>query len=235
MHHPTDPARDPQSHQRARRAKAAWAQATQRHGIQWVVWCFAPFVGSVLLTMAFALLLPWWSVPRTLVPGHGLVWQGLAVVVGVVAALQWRLRKEVPPSQARRVLAWLTTLGALMAWPVVTMGLLPTVNGARLTAERVTQVQLMQLTTSPQKGQREPYHWARIVPLDGGTPGSQGGQGGKARNGASSAGDVKAGRLLVSAADYAAWSQSGTNVLRITHSRGLLGARVVTDIQGVLP
>ena len=191
-------------------AKAALVQTSRRHGGWIVALCFAPIAGWVLITIALALLQPA-GLPRLMPPGEGLAWQGLVVTLLVTAGVVWQQWRSTTDPSERKVLAGLALAGGLMAWPIVTLGPLPSLNGARLSDTRTTPMQLTRLSTSPQKHSREPYHWAHLQPLPGDAT-------------------LRGGRYFIAGEDHAAWTARRPGTLHITHHRGLLGARVLTDI-----
>ena len=191
-------------------SKAALVQTTRRHGGWIVALCFAPIAGWVLITIALALLQPA-GLPRLMPPGEGLAWQGLVVTLLVTAGVVWQQWRSTTDPSERKVLAGLALAGGLMAWPIVTLGPLPSLNGARLSDTRTTPMQLTRLSTSPQKHSREPFHWAHLQPQPGDTT-------------------LRGGRYFIAGEDFEAWAARRPGTLHITHHRGLLGARVLTDI-----
>ena len=191
-------------------SKAALVQTSRRHGGWIVALCFAPIAGWVLITIALALLQPA-GLPRLMPPGEGLAWQGLVVTLLVTAGVVWQQWRSTTDPSERKVLAGLALAGGLMAWPIVTLGPLPSLNGLRLSDTRTTPMQLTRLSTSPQKHSREPYHWAHLQPLPGDAT-------------------LRGGRYFIAGEDHAAWTARRPGTLHITHHRGLLGARVLTDI-----
>ena len=191
-------------------AKAALVQTSRRHGGWIVALCFAPIAGWVLITIALALLQPA-GLPRQMPPGEGLAWQGLAGTLLVTAWVVRHVFRTTTDTAERKVLAGLALVGGLMAWPIATLGPLPSLNGARLTDTRTTPMLLTQLSTSPQKHSREPYYWAYLQPLPGETT-------------------LRGGRYFIAGEDFEAWAARRPGTLHITHHRGLLGARVLTDI-----
>ena len=191
-------------------AKAALVQTSRRHGGWIVALCFAPIAGWVLITIALALLQPA-GLPRQMPPGEGLAWQGLAGTLLVTAWVVRHVFRTTTDTAERKVLAGLALAGGLMAWPIVTLGPLPSLNGARLSDTRTTPMQLARLSTSPQKRSREPFHWAHLQPQPGDTT-------------------LRGGRYFIAGEDFEAWAAGRPGTLHITHHRGLLGARVLTDI-----
>ena len=191
-------------------AKAALVQTSRRHGGWIVALCFAPIAGWVLITIALALLQPA-GLPRLMPPGEGLAWQGLVVTLLVTAWVVRHVFRTTTDTAERKVLAGLALVGGLMAWPIVTLGPLPSLNGARLSDTRTTPMQLTRLSTSPQKHSREPFHWAHLQPQPGDTT-------------------LRGGRYFIAGEDFEAWAARRPGTLHITHHRGLLGARVLTDI-----
>ena len=191
-------------------AKAALVQTSRRHGGWIVALCFAPIAGWVLITIALALLQPA-GLPRLMPPGEGLAWQGLVVTLLVTAWVVRHVFRTTTDTAERKVLAGLALVGGLMAWPIVTLGPLPSLNGARLSDTRTTPMQLARLNTSTKKRNREPFHWAHLQPQPGDTT-------------------LRGGRYFIAGEDFEAWAARRPGTLHITHHRGLLGARVLTDI-----
>ena len=191
-------------------SKAALVQTTRRHGGWIVALCFAPIAGWVLITIALALLQPA-DLPRLMPPGEGLAWQGLVVTLLATAWVVRQVFRSTPDTSERKVLAGLALVGGLMAWPIVTLGPLPSLNGVWLTDTRTTPMQLTRLSTSPQKHSREPLHWAHLQPLPGDAT-------------------LRGGRYFIAGEDHGAWTAQRPGTLHLTHHRGLLGARVLTDI-----
>ena len=191
-------------------SKAVLVQTSRRHGGWIVALCFAPIAGWVLIAIALALLQPA-GLPRQMPPGEGLAWQGLAGTLLVTAWVVRHVFRTTTDTAERKVLAGLALVGGLMAWPIVTLGPLPSLNGARLSDTRTTPMQLARLSTSPQKRSREPFHWAHLQPQPGDTT-------------------LRGGRYFIAGEDFEAWAARRPGTLHITHHRGLLGARVLTDI-----
>ena len=74
-----------------------------------------------------------------------------------------------------------------MAWPVLTIGVMPTVNGARLGAPTITAMSIERLEITYASRSRGRYHWAHLRP-----PGANA--------------SLRAGRYFVSEAEYTRWS-----------------------------
>ena len=128
-------------------SKAALVQTTRRHGGWIVALCFAPIAGWVSITIALALLQPA-DLPRLMPPGEGLAWQGLVVTLLVTAGVVWQQWRSTTDPSERKVLAGLALAGGLMAWPIVMLGSLPSLNGLWLSDTRTTPMQLTRLSTS---------------------------------------------------------------------------------------
>ena len=204
------PSSSPPSHH-ALSPQAARTQR-QQQALRALLWCFVPLLGWVLVTMAIALVQPWVAFERQLAPGESLAWQGLAISAGVTMVVALRLRRAAQDALLRKVVTGVAVVGGLMAWPVVTLGPLPSINGMWLSHGRTTPMGLERLSASPQKRQREPYYWAHLQPLAG-TDSS-----------------LPAGPLLIEEAQHTAWRAQGVQRLQVMHQRGLLGARVVTHM-----
>ena len=167
-----------------------------------------PFFIPILLTLLLVLTVgEGW--PRNLAAGAGLKLPGL-IVAGAVATLVWRrVVRAVDDGRARRFAGLLCAVTGLMSWPVWTVGVLPSLNGAMPGETRSTTMQLERLDiTRPSKGNGY-YHWAVLR--------------------AARAGTVPAsGRYFIPEHVYRQWNARRPATVTLVHARGALGAEVVT-------
>lgn len=177
---------------------------------QWLLLlCVSPFPGSVLLTLVLVLLGTLWRPVPPLAPGEA--W-GLALPGALAALVLWGLvvralwRRTGNPAW-RKAGAALALLSALLATPVLALGVMQWVNGHWLGEVQATRVRLDGLSTSPRSKSREPHRWAHL-------PGDAGA-------------GLPPGKYLLDANHHAAWAERRPPSVTVHHARGLLGARVV--------
>ncbi|MGB5076885.1 MAG: hypothetical protein WBO17_05340 [Sphingorhabdus sp.] len=181
---------------------------TQQSGIQWAIpLAFTPFMFAIVATILLVLIVGN-EVPRAVAYGSSLAIWGLgAAFLSAVLPLQFMQRKWPQPNMRRAGLI-ACGLAALMAWPVWTMGILPTVNGLVMGAITTSEMRLMRQETSHASKSRQIYHWAYLQPVSDETP-------------------LRAGRYFVTAQDYARWNSKRPDSIQVDHANGLLGAEVV--------
>jgi hypothetical protein len=177
---------------------------------------------SFLLKMALPLVLPvaltvfisitvgetW---PRSIAPGSGLMLQGL-IASAIFSTLAWRITGGAfDDEQVRKLAAIICAVTGLMGWPIWTTGILPSINGAFLGQERVEPMRLGKLDVSRPKGSvGSPNYSAWLEPINRG-------------------GAIDGGRYYISEEVYQRLESQKPVAIRVAHSRGLLGAVVVTD------
>ncbi len=167
-----------------------------------------PFALPILLTFTLALLAGdrW---PREIAPGSGLKLAGLCASA-LTAFAVWRF--AVRGQEDRRVhtfAAVLCAVTSLMGWPVWTMGLLPSVNGAALGPERTASMMLERTEVTTKSKSRELYYWAWLKPgMDDGP--------------------LRAGRYFIPPSRHDDWQARRPAVVEVTYARGALGAVVIT-------
>ena len=178
-----------------------------------LLWCMAPFAGPILLGLLLALQAGLQPLP-TLAPGEA---RRLAAPGAAAALLGWwavrqRIRALTPRDDWRRLGAALALFTSLLAWPVWSLGALQWLNGRFAGPGQSHATALLGLRTTPRSRSREPYHWVRLA----GQP----------------AAGLPAGDYLIDRGRHAAWQGAPPATVTVRHARGLLGARVVLDVDG---
>jgi hypothetical protein len=170
-----------------------------------------PFALPFVLTLLIVFLIgeAW---PRNIAAGSGLKLAGL-IASALAALLVWqRIVRAFADDRVHRFAALACAVTGLMGWPVWTVGVLPSVNGAKLGPRQVELMRVGRIDiTRPSKGPGF-YYWAW---LEAAHPGA-------------SVGD---GRYFVPEAAYARWAPRKPAMVRVMHARGLLGAEVVLDFR----
>ena len=177
---------------------------------QFLLICMQPFGAAVLVTVV--LVLETWARPLpVLAPGAAwrLALPGALGALALWALVWWQLRRRALHPQWRKAGAALSLASSVLATPVLALGALQWVNARFMEGPQHTPMQLMALSTSPRKGHSEPYHWAQLQPLPGGT--------------------LAAGKYLIPEPAHAAWNTRRPATVTVHHARGLLGAQVVLD------
>ena len=147
--------------------------------------------------------------PRSIAPGSGLKLAGL-IASALAGGAVWRTIVHAHADERVHKFAVIgCSVTALMGWPVWTVGVLPSVNGASLGREEVELMRLGRIdVTRPSKGPGF-YYWAWLEPVH---PGA----------------GVAGGRYFIPETVYQRWAPHKPATVRVTHARGLLGAEVVT-------
>lgn len=167
-----------------------------------------PFAVPVFLTLALVLLVGD-RYPRTIAPGSGLKLAGLCVTI-VTCFVVWRLAvRGIEDLRAHKFAALFSVVTGLMGWPVWSVGLLPSVNGAVLDTQRTVSMRLERTEVTSKSRSRDQYHWAW---LSADTPDAP----------------ISAGRYFIPQNTYREWSRRRPQQVKVTVARGLLGAMVVT-------
>jgi hypothetical protein len=164
-----------------------------------------PFPLTIVMTFA-AMLLVGERYPRQVASGSSLSWWGLGLSLTVFATVLLIVRQHWSEAGPRRFALALSGVTSLLAWPVWTTGILPSINGAMLGPHETSMMQVEKLTTSRAKGNRI-YHWATLRPLDNTSP-------------------IGAGRYFVPQDAYQRWQERPAQPARVIHAKGLLGARI---------
>ena len=177
---------------------------------QFLVLCtLAPFALPIIGTLLLVLLVGN-HFPRDIAPGSGLKLMGLIAAVLAGAGVLAIVCRRWSDPQARRLALVLCGVTTLMAWPVWTVGVLPSVNGMALAESEVTAMRLTGLEVTHASKSRELYYWASL---------------------ASPIADTRlgAGRYFISRELHARWSVTRAQTVQVKHATGLLGAEVVRD------
>lgn len=168
-----------------------------------------PFPLAILVTLLFVFTVGI-DFPRDVAPGSSLVLPGLAVSGAILSLITARIRQGWIEAAPRRFSLILCTATSLMAWPVWTMGILPSVNGMRLDTERTSTMRLSTLTFTHASKSRQIYYWARLQQV-----GTETG--------------IGDGRYFIPKAVYDAWQGQIGRTVTVRHATGLLGAETVLE------
>ena len=150
--------------------------------------------------------------PRDVAPGSSLALPGLIVSLAIMSLITARVRRHWIEPAPRRFSLILCTATSLMAWPVWTMGILPSVNGMHLHAERTSAMRLSALTFSHASKGRQIYYWGTLQP-------------------AGEATGIGAGRYFIPKAIYDAWQGQVGKRVTVHHATGLLRAEAVLEFR----
>lgn len=171
-----------------------------------------PFAVPILVTLILLLVVgnAW---PRDIAPGSGLKLPGLAASAATATAMAvWRLAVHaIADQRVRRFAALVCAATGLMGWPVWTVGVLPTLNGAATSNERVVVMTLQRVEVTRKSRSRDYYHWAWLKAEDRGQA-------------------ALSGRYFISGTTYDRWRREGPARVEVGLGRGLLGAEVVTRL-----
>jgi hypothetical protein len=167
-----------------------------------------PFVLPVALAVIIFLTVgeTW---PSSIAPGSGLTLPGL-IASATFATLAWRIAgRAFGDERVSKFAAIICAATGLMGWPIWTIGVLPNINGAILDHEQFAPMRFGRLDVSRPKGGSPDYSvWLEPV-----HPG----------------GRIDGGRHYISEEVYQRLESQKPVAIRVAHSRGLLGAVVVTD------
>ena len=166
-----------------------------------------PFAIPLALTMALVILVGE-SWPRNIAPGSGLKLAGLGATMLTAAVVWHSVTRPIAERRLRQVAALLCGLAAMLGWPVWSMGILPSINGARLGPPTAIPMVLerMERTTVSRSSIRNHWAWLR-------------------------SGDARAQRYFISADLYTRWNSQRPQTVTVTIAPGLLGAEVVTGYE----
>jgi hypothetical protein len=169
--------------------------------------CLLPFAVPILLTFGLlALIGDRW--PRDLAPGSGLKLAGLFTTVITACAVWHHAVGRVEDRDARRFLAAVCALTGLLGWPVWSVGVLPSINGAVQRNPVTVRMALERTEVTHASKSRNRYHWAWFR-ADGGT---------HAR---------LSGRYFISEELYESLGHASSAQVDVTFAEGLLGAQMV--------
>lgn len=167
-----------------------------------------PFALPILATLVMVVVIGdrW---PRDIAPGSGLKLAGLLASALTAAAVWHFMVRGQRDTRVRKFAALACLVTGLMGWPVWTVGLLPSANGAMLGAERSVQMVLDRTETTTRSKSRALNYWAWLKPGAEDAP-------------------LQAGRYFIPQAQHDDWSQRRPAKVEVTYAEGLLGAVVVT-------
>ena len=167
-----------------------------------------PFALPILLTFALLIVVGdrW---PRDIAPGSGLKLAGLVTTALTAAAIWHFLVRGQSNEQVRKFAALACLVTGLMGWPVWTVGLLPSANGAALGTERSVQMVFDRTETTTQSKSRELNYWAWLKPGAEDAP-------------------LQSGRYFIPQSRHDDWSQRRPATVEVTYAEGALGAVVIT-------
>ena len=167
-----------------------------------------PFALPILLTLVLVLTVGdrW---PRDIAPGSGLKLAGL-LASALTAIAVWRhIVRGLTDPLAHKFAAALCPVTGLMGWPVWTVGLLPSANGAALESERSVRMVLDRTETTTRSKSRELNYWAWLKPGAEDAP-------------------LQSGRYFIPQATHDDWSSRRPAAVEVTYAEGALGAVVIT-------
>lgn len=166
-----------------------------------------PFAIPVALTMVLVILVGE-SWPRQIARGSGLKLAGFGATM-LTAAVVWHgVTRAIADRRVRQVAALLCGLTAMLGWPVWSMGILPSINGARLGPATTQRMVLERTESTPVSRSRARNHWAWLR-----------------------LGDARADRYFISEELYTRWNSQRPETVTVTTAPGLLGAEVVTGYE----
>lgn len=176
-----------------------------------VVKLLLPFATPVAVTLLLVVLVgeAW---PRNIAPGSGLKLTGF-IATAITSLMVWRVAVTgIADRWAHRFAALLAGVTGLMGWPVWSVGVLPSVNGARLGPAQTVAMALERTEISTVSRSRRLNHWAWLHPASPDSP-------------------AAAGRYFIPEDAYSRWNETHPRSVRVTIASGLLGAQVVTGFE----
>lgn len=168
-----------------------------------------PFALPFALTLVIVLVVgeAW---PRSIAPGSGLKLAGLIAAAITSTAVWYRIVSTFADQRVHVFTAVVCTVTSLMGWPVWTVGVLPSINGAMLGSDKMVTMRLGQIDiTRPSKGSGF-YYWAKLEPVH---PGAV----------------IERGRYFIPEDVFRRWALHKPATVRVVHAQGLLGAQVVIE------
>lgn len=166
-----------------------------------------PFAIPLALTMALVIFVgeTW---PRTIAPGSGLKLAGLVATMLTAAAVWHAITRSIADRRVRQVAGLICGLTAMMGWPVWSVGILPSINGARLGPPAAIPMVLerMESTTIRHSAGRNHWAWLRSP-------------------------QQRSDRYFISEELYTRWNSQPPGTVTVTIAPGLLGAAVVTGYE----
>ncbi len=170
-----------------------------------------PFIIPMLVTLALVLSVgeAW---PRQIAPGSGLKLAGLIATGLTALAVFAAITVRHSQARLRKGAAVLCAITGLMGWPVWSVGVLPSINGASLGPEIAVAMVLERTEMTAASRSKTRYHWAWLRPLGAAAP-------------------VDAGRYFVPVDLYDRWNANPPARVSMRTAQGQLGAVVVTGFE----
>lgn len=167
-----------------------------------------PFALPILLTFALLIVVGdrW---PRDIAPGSGLKLAGLLATALTATAVWHFMVRGRPDVRVRKFAAIACLVTGLMGWPVWTVGLLPSANGAALGSECSVQMVLDRTETTTRSKSRALNYWAWLKPGAEDAP-------------------LQAGRYFIPQQRHDDWSKRLPTTVEVTYAEGAFGAVVIT-------
>ena len=168
-----------------------------------------PFAIPAGFTLLLALGFNW---PRDLAPGSGLKLAGFVATAATALAVWGYSVRGLDDRQARGMAALFCAVVGLMAWPLWSMGVLPSVNGAVVRDPFAVEMALERTEATTMQRSPEFNHWAWLaaVPVHSALQG---------------------GRYFIPKATYDRLEAERPATVTVDGGTGLLGAVVVTAIR----
>ncbi|MFL0672034.1 MAG: hypothetical protein ACJLS3_11615 [Erythrobacter sp.] len=166
-----------------------------------------PFAVPMVLTMALVILVGE-SWPRQIAPGSGLKLAGLGASALTTILVWHRVTHGIADRRVRKMAALICGMVGLLGWPVWSIGILPSINGASLGPATTQRMVLERTESTPVSRSRARNHWAWLR-----------------------SGDAPADRYFISEELYARWNSQRPETVTVTFAPGLLGAEVVTGYE----
>lgn len=166
-----------------------------------------PFAIPLVLTMALVILVGE-SWPRQIAPGSGLKLAGLGASALTTILVWHSVTHGIADRRVRKMAALICGMVGMLGWPVWSMGILPSINGARLGPATTQRMVLERLETTFVSRSRARHHWAWLR-----------------------LGDARADRYFISEQLYTRWNSQRPDTVTVTFAPGLLGAEVVTGYE----
>ncbi len=174
---------------------------------QFLVFCgMAPFAVPIITT--FALLLAGNHFPRNIAADSSLGLAGFVASIAVMIVVNIAVAKQWRDPSARKFALAISALTSLMAWPVWTVGVSPSINGIATGPSQTSPMRLTRLDVTHASKSQKLYYWAT---LDPDMPQSL----------------IGAGRYFIPFETYEQWQKAAPRTVRVSHATGLLGAEIV--------
>jgi hypothetical protein len=166
-----------------------------------------PFAVPMVLTAALVIVVGE-SWPRQIAPGSGLKLAGLGASALTTILVWHRVTHGIADRRVRKMAALICGMVGLLGWPVWSVGILPSINGASLGPATTQRMVLERTDSTPVSRSRARNHWAWLR-----------------------SGDARADRYFISEELYTRWNSQRPDTVTVTIAPGLLGAEVVTGYE----